>query len=432
MSFVFAASAAAIGLGNIWRFPYMVGQNGGGLFVITYLICVLILGIPLVLCEILLGRAGQSNPAQSFATVARLSHRSRHWGIAGLLSVFASFFVLTYYTVIAGWVIDYTLRAFFGSFAHITPAYSQATFYALKHSPWQMIITTTLVIFAAFSINLAGIKKGLERVVMLLFPILLLLLLVLLGLAIIHGHFHQALLFLFDFKSDAINMKTILLALGQAFFSLNIGMGVTIMFSAYLPRRLHSISATLSIALADTGFALLSGLIIFPFVFAYHLTPSAGPSLIFQTLPLAFGGLPYGSLIATLFFLMLFFAAFSSIIALFEPSIAWLIDTFGWSRLKATAVACSTCWGFSGLTIASFHSGWSYFTVIDFITAAILLPIGGLLTAIFCGWRIRPIIITEYLHWQTQGGWYTLWRAALRFIVPLAIVGIFLVATRVI
>lgn len=432
-SFIFAASAAAIGLGNIWRFPYLVGENGGGVFVITYLICVVLLALPLLLGEIIIGRIGQQNPMAAFLHTAQRSNHSRLWGLVGLLSIITGFLIMTYYVVIGGWVADYTLRAIQGQFAHATQQTSRLAFRQLQNNPYEMLAATTFVVLVSFAINVLGIKNGIERAVKLMFPALLLLMVFLLCYAISTGYFDESLAFLFEPKLEDFHIKTILLALGQAFFSLNIGMGVTLMFSAYLPRKVSSTTAALSIAIADTGFALLAGLIIFPIVFAHQMQPSAGPSLIFQTLPIAFGSMHGGSIVAALFFFMLFFAAFSSIISVLEPSICWLIETFNLKRISAVSIVMIACWLVSLLSIGSFShkelfsiSDKTYFQHIDFFTAAICLPIVGLFTALFCGWAIHKSLIQQYLHWPVHSNWYKLWQGLLRYFAPLAIILILL------
>lgn len=432
-SFIFAASAAAIGLGNIWRFPYLVGENGGGIFVITYLICVVLLALPLLLGEIILGRLGQKNPMATFINLAKRCQHTRLWGAVGLLSVATGFFIATYYVVIGGWVADYTLRVVFGQFAHATQQTSQLAFKQLQNNPYEMLAATTFVLFVSFAINVLGIKNGLERAVRLMFPALLVIMIFLLFYAITTGQFDEALVFLFKPDMHEVTYKTILIALGQAFFSLNIGMGVTIMFSAYLPRKVSTKTATVSIALADTGFALLSGLIIFPIVFAHHMKVSEGPSLIFQTLPMAFGSMQGGSIIGALFFFMLFFAAFSSIIAILETPICWLSETFKLKRIWATFIIIISCWLLSLLTIGSFShkalfsiSDKTYFQHLDFITSGICLPLAGLFTAIFCGWVLKKEQISDYLHWHLDKAWYKIWLILLRYFAPLAIIVILL------
>ena len=433
VSFIFAASAAAIGLGNIWRFPYMVGQNGGAAFVLIYLLCVIILGMPLLVAEIVIGRVSRTNPARGMSKIAVESNRSKHWGWVGGMTILAGFLILTYYVVIVGWVLNYTGRAVIGQFAHATEASSVHLFKNLQNSHWQMFITDTLVVFGTLCINILGIKRGLERAVLIMFPALLILMLLLLGYAMSMGAFNQAIHFLFTPDLSEVSGNTILLALGQAFFSLNIAMGVTMMFSAYLPDSVPLVSSAIAVAIADTGFALLAGLIIFPIVFAYHLTPSAGPSLIFETLPIAFGKMPYGSLIASLFFIMLFFAAFSSVIALLEPAVTWLIQTTQMSRKRAVTLCCLVLWLLSLAAIASFTHpklfsihGITYFKATDFLTASIMLPLGGLLIAIFCGWRLAKPLLHHHVQWNTQSFAYRAWQIMLRFFAPVAILLIFL------
>ena len=437
MAFIFASSAAAIGLGNIWRFPYMTGENGGGAFVLLYLGFVAILGIPLLIAEILIGRIGRANPAQAFCYLAKQAHQHKSWSIVGGLTIAAGFLILTYYVVIVGWVMDYIVRSAIGQFHHISQVESLAAFNMLKDSPWQMLLTDTLVIGLAVTINILGIKRGLERAVMILFPLLLLLLLLLLVFAMNTDGFHESVMYLFAPDIDEVTSSTILHALGQAFFSLNIAMGITIMFSAYLPHNMHLPTAAIAIAISDTLFALLAGLIIFPIVFTYHLTPSAGPSLIFQTLPIAFGKMPLGSIIATAFFIMLFFAAFTSVIALFEPAISWLEETWQLTRPRAVILAAMVCWLISLPIIGSFSNpsyfqfyGFTIFQSIDYLTAAIMLPLGGIFIAIFCGWVLKKHYLKQQLNWIVNG-WYHIWQIIMRYVAPLAILFILLTSLKI-
>jgi neurotransmitter:Na+ symporter, NSS family len=439
ISFIFAASAAAIGLGNIWRFPYLVGQNGGGAFVLIYLGFVVLLGVPLLIAEMIIGRIGRHNPAKAMASVSEQSNHSRLWGMAGGITIIAAFLILSYYVVIIGWVLDYFVRAITGQFAHATEASSIASFAALRANHWRMVFSDSLVVLGTMSIIIFGIKRGLERAVMIMFPALLILMLILLGYALTTSGFHEALIFLFKPDLSEVTSHTILIALGQAFFSLNIAMAITMMFSAYLPKKTPIISSAIAIAIADTGFAILSGLIIFPIVFTYHLKVNAGPSLIFQTLPIAFGQLPYGTLIASLFFLLLFFAAFTSSIALIEPAVSWMMERFHIKRISAVLITGTGCWLLSLGSIFSFTEwknvtffGKTFYQFVDMITAGIMLPLGGMLIALFTGWFIKKQLLENELAWKTHHGWYRVWQFILRYFAPIAILLILLMSCGVI
>jgi len=428
ISFIFATAAAAVGLGNIWRFPYLAGQYGGGAFVLVYIFFVIILGLPLMTSEVMLGRIGRSNPITAISNVAKLVNRSPWWGLIGGLTVLAAFLILTYYVVIAGWVLDYFVRALLGHFKNATEMTAISDFKALQASHWQMLASDTAVMFATIGVMALGIKHGLERTVMIMFPALVLILLVLLGYAMTTGSFQRGVIFLFHPDFYALTPKVVLVALGQAFFSLNIAMAVIIMFSAYLPEKTPIMSSVVAVCFSDTAIAILAGLVIFPVVFANHLQPASGPSLIFRTLPIAFGQLPFGNIIGALFFLLLLFAAFTSAISLIEPTVSWIIEKFALSRTKAVLLAGITCWILSFGTIASFsHAkqihiyGITFYKAIDFLTSAIMLPLGGFFIAVFTGWLLPKQTIHDQLGWNVDTGWFRLWRWIKRYFVPIAI-----------
>jgi len=428
-TFIFSTSAAAIGLGNIWRFPYMVGQHGGGTFVLLYIACILVLGIPLLLAEITIGRLGRSTPPQTFALLAQKAKLSPLWKWAGIISVCASFFILSYYLVITGWVIEYITKASLNQFHHLTSTKSTELFNQLQHNPAGMLVTDTIAIISSSLIVALGIKKGLEKMILYMFPTMFILLILLFIYACSIGDIKLTLHYLFDFNPKELTMTTLLMALGQAFFSLSIGVGANIMLSAYLPKQVSLLSATAWVVIADTLFAILSGLIIFPLVFKYNLATDSGPSLIFQTLPLAFGWMHLGYLFGVLFFILLFFAAFSSIVAILETIIATVAETTSISRKKSNIYTSSLLWLISILTIGSFSHpeyfqvlGHTAFGIIDHITAAIMLPVSGLLSAIFLGWLFPKAIFKQELQWNTSGFWHGIWRIALRYIAPISII----------
>ena len=439
LNFIFAASAAAIGLGNILRFPFMVGENGGSAFVVSYIACILIIGISLVLAEIVLGRLSRMNPPAAFKTLAIQSNASKHWSWVGILSILTSFLVLTYYVVISAWVLDYLLLALKGSFHATNAQQDTQLFKQLKNSGPRMIIADSVVIITCIGVLCLGLKNGLERAVKPLFPAMLILLLLLLFYATTTDKFLFSVHYLFDFQWNHLTGHTLLLALGQAFFSLGIGFGVTIMLSAYLPTKTSLINSTISIIIADTAFALLAGMIIFPIVFSNHLQPNAGPGLIFETLPIAFAHMPFGQLIGVLFFFMLFFAAFSSIIGVMEPCIEWLAAKLQSTRQVAVITLSIAVWLVNLLVIGSFlhpHEwslhGFSLFDIIDFVSASIFLPLSGLFLSLFTGWKLKKALISQELQWNIQSIWYRIWLFVLRFIAPLAILIIFIHSLNII
>lgn len=438
LTFIFAASAAAVGLGNIWRFPSVAGQNGGGAFVLIYLVCVILLGMPLLLAEVGIGKLTRMGPQKAITTLAEQNKCSRIWGYLGALNILAGFLILCYYTVISGWVLEYLVKAITGGLRHVTDTQSAAIYANMMHHPHSMLIANTIMIVGMTVVGMLGVKKGLERAVLWLFPLLIGLLLVLLGVAATSGQMVHGLHFLFYPDFSKVTGQTVLLALGQAFFSLNIALGVTLMFGAYLPEKSKVFPNVLGITIADTGIALLAGCVIFPIAFAHNLTPSSGPSLIFKTLPVAFASLPYGQVFAVLFFLMLEVAAFTSIIAIIEPFTHW-IGRGKWSRYTSCLVAGFLCWVLSLGNIASFNVwekvtwwGKNYYQWNDYITANLMLPIGGLLLAIFAGWFVQKDQMANILGWQPNGLAITAWQWSLRLLAPLAIAFILLQAVHII
>lgn len=434
-AFVFATAAAAIGLGNVWRFPYLVGENGGGAFVLTYLLCVLILALPLLVVEMVLGRVGRGNPIEVMRALSSRSKAPKIWMLVGALTVLTSYLISTYYVVITGWVADYFIQAVRGMLSFQSAVIAKSHFQIMQTHHWRVIAYTGTVIILAMSILALGVKKGLERAVVTIFPLLFLLMLCLLVFSIHTGYFGHALKYMFTPDFTKITHKTVVLAMGQAFFSVGIGMGIVVMMSAYLPENVSLMECAFWVILADTGFALLSGLMIFPIVFAYQLSPEAGPSLIFQTLPIAFSHMSFSILIGSLFFLMLFFAAFSSVIALVEPVVCAVTESLNWSRMKTVVVIGLVCFGFSLGTVGSFSwpgvftwHGISFFSGLDFITAAIMLPVGGIFLALFTGWCLDKTLISDELGWSSGRVWFRFWLFMCRWLAPLIIFVILLSA----
>jgi NSS family neurotransmitter:Na+ symporter len=430
MAFILAASGSAIGLGNIWKFPYLAGDNGGGAFVMVYLLCVIAIGIPIMIAETMLGRRGRQSPINTMLTLASEAKASSAWHYAGWLGVVSGFLILSYYSVIAGWSMAYIFKMGGGFLSQASPEAAQQAFLDLKASPDIQFIWHTAFMAATMLIVSRGVSGGIERATRLMMPGLFIMLLLLDAYAMGSEGFGQGMAFLFKPDFGRLSGESVLTAMGQAFFSLGLGMGSIMVYGSYLPAHVSIARSTIAVASADTLVALLAGVAIFPIVFANHLEPTMGPGLIFETLPLAFGKMPGGSVFGLLFFILVFFAAITSAIALIEPAVAWLSENRGLTRQKACVWGGLGCW-FLGLgTVFSFNSwsgatwfGKNFFELVDFLTADIMLPLGGILVALFAGWIMgRETSETEL----EMGRAYDFWRVLVRYVSPLAVAVVFL------
>ncbi|MCQ4346380.1 sodium-dependent transporter [Pseudomonas stutzeri] len=430
--FFLAATGSAVGLGNIWKFPYITGQNGGGAFVLVYLGCILAIGIPLLMAEVMIGRRGRANPEGAFAALAREAGAHRAWRLVGGLGVLTGFLILSFYAVVAGWAVAYAPTALSGGFAGLDGEKSGALFGALLADPWRLAGYGSLVLALTLGIVALGVRGGLERSLRFLMPGLFVLLLVLVGYAATTGHFLQAVEFLFAADFSKLGTQGVLAALGHAFFTLSLASGAMMAYGSYLPAGTSIVRTSLLVALADTAVALLAGLAIFPLVFANGLEPGAGPGLIFVTLPIAFGQMPLGTLIGGLFFVMLAIAALTSAISLSEPSIAWLTEKFAIGRLKAVLLSGAALWLLSLGTVLSFNAwsevtllGKTFFDALDYLTTNLMMPLGGLFTVLFAGWALNRATAREALGLEREGP-FTLWWLTLRWVTPLCILVVFL------
>lgn len=431
-TFILATAGSAIGLGNIWKFPYMTGINGGSAFVLVFLACIGLVGIPLMMCEIMLGRRAQLNPADGMAALAMEAHASRHWKWLGIMGLVAGLLILAFYSIIAGWVLDYVVRAASGEFKGIDGTTAQNRFNAFLAAPLELLLWHTLFIVMTLGVVARGVNAGLEQANKILMPALFCILLVLVGYSMAVGDFVRSAHFMFAPDFSKVTPVAVLSALGHAFFSLSLGMGAVMVYGSYLQRHVSIARTTIYVALADTGVGLLVGLAIFALVFANGLEPGAGPGLIFQTLPIAFGKMPAGSFIGTLFFLLVAFAAWTSAISLIEPAISWLTENTSLTRKQSAWLIGLTDWVLGIAVLLSFNVwkdvtlvfGLNIFDTLDKLTTTILLPLGGLLMALFAGWVMKTLHVQEELGLPTAP--YQLWRFTIRFISPLAIVAIFL------
>lgn len=438
LSFVLASAAAAVGLGNIWKFPYVMGENGGGAFVLVYLLCIAFIGLPIMMAEVVIGRRGRHSPGYAAKAVAEESGKSPTWQIAGWLGMITGYLVLSFYAVIAGWGAAYVSKAAQGSFTGATAEQISNSFAALLASPIELTLWHSLIIVATVLVVGKGVNKGLERSVRFLLPAMVLLLI---GIAIYSGaigDFWQAFHFMFDPDFSKLSVNGVMIALGHSFFTLGLASGVVIMYGAYLPKETSIVQTSIWIAVVDTFVALLAGLAIFPLVFGFGLTPSEGPGLIFTTLPIAFSQMPAGALIGAVFFIMLVIAAFTSAIAMIESSVAFISEKFTLGRWPATLISGSVLWLLGQLTVHSFAgASWtkldlsffgrplaSIFDLIDAMTSSFLLPLGGLLLALLAGWAMQRKFSEDEL--DSTKGLYDIWLLCLKYVAPIAIIIIFL------
>ncbi|BDZ72629.1 transporter [Methylophaga marina] len=431
-AFILAATGSAVGLGNIWKFPYIAGENGGGAFVLVYLLCIAIIGVPLMMAEILIGRRGRQNPMNTLKSIAEEEGKSKHWQWLGGMGVLTGFFILSYYSVIAGQAMAYIPRACAGVFEGVTADGAISIHKALVNDPERLLAWHTIFMLMTVAIVIRGVQHGLEKSVRIIMPALFIIILMLVGYGYNTGeYFHQSVDFLFATDFSKLTHTGVLTAMGHAFFTLSLGMGAIMVYGSYLPQKASIFKVSLTISVMDTGVALLAGLAIFPLVFANGLEPGQGPSLIFDTLPIAFGHMPGGEFFGGIFFVLLLFAAWSSGISLVEPIVVWLVENKNMTRLRASVYSGAIIWLLGLLTIFSFNIGreWTLFgltmfELLDYLTANIMLPLGGLLIAFFAGWVMKRQSSMDELG-LGNGVLYSTWRVLVRFITPIAIMIVF-------
>mgnify|MGYP000356012868 FL=1 len=428
--FILAATGSAVGLGNIWKFPYITGENGGGAFVLVYLLCISIIGIPVMIAEVSLGRMGRQSPINTMKALAKNENASPNWTIIGWMGAIAGFLILSFYSVIAGWALSYTVDMANGDFVKISAEESGNIFGALLANPTQLTIWHTVFMLLTIGIVARGVNAGLEKAIKILMPVLFILLFILFGYALSSNGFAQGVDFMFSFDFSKLTTESIMVALGHAFFTLSLGLGAIMAYGAYMPQDTSIAKTVLIVAFLDTAVAIMAGLAIFPIVFANGLEPSAGPGLLFQTLPIAFGQMSAGVIFGTMFFVLVSFAAWSSAISLAEPIVAWMVERFNTSRNKAAAVIGISAWTLGLATVFSFNI-WSDvklfdktpFDLLDFLTTNILLPLGGLCIAIFAGWKVSQTKMMNEVGIDYPI-LFKLWLFVLRFLAPAAIIAV--------
>ncbi|MFP4207369.1 MAG: sodium-dependent transporter [Wenzhouxiangella sp.] len=429
LAFVLAATGSAVGLGNIWRFPYITSENGGGAFVLVYLICIVLVGLPVMFSEIVIGRRGRMSPVNSMRELADDVGASRAWMGLGFLGIVAGFLILSFYSVVAGWTLHYGVLYFkqlFGAPGISDPA---ATFGALLGNAGELTFWHGVFMVMTVGVVALGVEKGLERAVGILMPVLFILLLILLLYGVSTGHFWEGAAFMFKPDWSQLSGGMIVTAMGQAFFTLSLGMCAIMTYGAYLPAHVHVPKVGTAVALSDTAVAVIAGLAIFPIIIAFGIDPgSGGAGLIFTSLPLAFAEMPFGIAYGMAFFLLLAVAAWTSSISLMEPAVAYLVEATNLSRKSAALLVAALGWVMGLASVFSFNI-WSSVKIgeksimdaIEFVAADVMLPIGGLLTAIFAGWVLSKTITREELDDKMHDWAFKAWLWLTRVVTPLLI-----------
>ncbi len=429
--FLLAAVGFAVGMGNIWRFPYQLGENGGAAFLIIYLACAFGIGLPLLITEISIGRRGKASASQSLVNVAAECGRSSGWGWVGTLGICCAFVILSYYTVLSGWTLDYFVKAATGVFAGADADATGAMFSELLGSPAKLIFWNTLVHILIILIIRQGVQAGIERAVKILMPALFGAILVMVFYGMFAGDMASTLRFLLEPDFSKITFGIVMKAIGQAFFSIGIGMGSLIVFGSYMPKDFSIPRSATYVILMDTGVAVLAGFAIFPLVFQYGLNPGAGAGLVFQTLPLAFGQMPGGQVFGAIFFVLLISAALSSCIGLAEGVVNWVDEHLNIPRKRGVLWVAGAGWVLGIASILGFstwkdvrllefipsYKGLDIFDTLDTLAANNLLLIGGAFLAIFFGWLVPKALKLEEINVK-DGLFFGFWRFMIRFIIP--------------
>lgn len=428
---IMAVAGSAVGLGNIWRFPYMAGENGGAAFLILYLALVLVVGLPLILSEFCIGRATHKGCVDSF----RKLRPNTRWHWIGYIAVIAGFTILGFYSVIAGWTIHFTASAITSGFNTTSSAEVTQTFNTFVNSGWKPIMYTVLFILMTMAIVNRGVEKGIEKFNKILMPVLLVILVILCINSMTLSGFGEGMNFLFTPDFSKITVKTVLDALGQVFFTLSIGMGVMITYSSYVTKEENMVKNKGIITIIDTSIAIISGIAIFPAVFTFGISPQEGPALVFIALPTVFAQMSFGTIIGVLFFVLLFIAAITSAVSIFEMLTAVFVEKYKISRPRALIIIGS---GVGILGILSALSqiqgvnlklfGLNIFDFLDNLSSNYLLTLGGLTVAIFTGWFFNRDLLRKTF---TTNGRHSKWlfkpfMFIIRYVSPVAVAAIFL------
>ncbi|MBU5347796.1 sodium-dependent transporter [Paenibacillus lautus] len=427
--FILAAIGSSVGLGNMWKFPYITGEHGGAAFFLLFIVCLIVIGLPVLLAELAIGRAGRGSAATSFVKAGG----PKAFGHLGLLQVIAPFLILTFYVIVAGWTLHYAVMSFSGNLYNNTDFGGQFTAFTEGYMPiiWQIVaIAITGWVVAK------GISGGIEKFNKVLIPGLIILLIVLMIRAVTLPGAGAGVSFFLNPDFSKLSPEAALVALGHAFFSLSLGMGILLTYGAYVDKRQSLGPATLAIGAGDLIYAFIAGLIIFPTTASFGIEPNAGPSLVFIALPAAFSAMPLGAFFGGLFFVLLAIAALTSSVSLLEVPTSYVMDRWNWGRTKAVVVISALVMLIGLPSALSFGivpgltdiGGKNFFDWLDFVTSNILLPLGGLITTIFAGYFWKRAADAAGL----KAGWFRVWLFMLRYIAPVLVLLVLLHTTGVI
>ena len=433
---ILASAGSAVGLGNIWSFPYETGNHGGAAFILIYLGCILLLGLPIMIAEFLIGRHSQANTARAYQILAP----GTQWRWVGRMGVLAGFLILGYYSVVAGWTLEYIFEAVSNSFAGKTPAEFISSFQSFSSNPWRPALWLTLFLLATHFIIVKGVEKGIEKSSKIMMPTLFIIILILVGCSVTLPGAGKGIEFLLKPDFSKVDGNVFLGAMGQAFFSLSLGMGCLCTYASYFSKNTNLTRTAFSVGIIDTFVAVLAGFIIFPAAFSVGIQPDAGPSLIFITLPnvfqQAFSGIPILAYIfSVMFYVLLALAALTSTISLHEVVTAYLHEEFNFTRGKAARLVTTGCILLGilcslslGVTKEFTIFGLGMFDLFDFVTAKLMLPLGGLLISIFTGWYLdKKLVWSEITNNGTlKVPTYKLIIFILKYVAPIAISVIFI------
>ncbi len=439
LGFVLAAAGSAVGLGNVWKFPYIAGENGGGLFVLIYLACIAVVGLPVMIAEVLIGRRAQRSPAGAFG---RILGEQTAWRLVGWMGVVAGFVILSYYSVVAGWTLNYTFMSINRFFADKNAEQIGQAFGVLYGAGDINIFWHFIFMLTTIGIVIGGVQRGIEAWARVLMPALLIMMLAFVIDAAFQPGFGRAMGFLFAPHSEKLSPAGILEALGHSFFTLSLGMGAMLTYGSYLPKDRDLVASSMLVSVLDTIVALMACVVLFPIIFSFGMEPEAGPGLVFKSMPIALSQMGGGMVLTIVFFALLFFAALTSAISLLEVVASTVIDQLGWPRRRAV-MTCGAAIFLFGIPSALSGSGslfgkWpalfgkNFFDSMDYLASNWLLPLGGLFIALFVGWAMPEKMRREEFELGSKlGRFYGVWLFTLRFVVPLAVLAVWLFSVEI-